>query len=127
MAPRTMAGKDGLLRRAFGLGRRSDGGGGEVVGFGVIYLGGDSYWENQAYIRQWIGELLLTRGEARAGLSLLVAALDKWTIISPPKARLLSQFIVNKFEAERSAWPTAAVAEKFTLRWISKATRATSN
>ena len=80
-------------------------------------------WENQAYIRQWIGELLLTRGEIEAALSFLVAALDKWMIISPPKARQLEQFIGNEFKAERSDWPNAASAEKFALRWISQATR----
>ena len=84
---------------------------------------GDNYWENQAYIMQWIGELLLTRGEAEAALSLLVAALNKWVVISPPKATRLDQFIFNEFGTERSDWPNAATAEKFTQRWISHATR----
>lgn len=79
----------------------------------------DNTWENQAYIRQWIGELLLSRGDTQAALSLLVASQDKWATISPPRARRLQDFITESFAGERPSWPSSATAEKFALRWIS--------
>ena len=83
-----------------------------------------THWENQTSIRQWIGELLLIRGETEASLSLLVAEANKWAIISPPNARRLNKFIADEFGSERADWPNAAAAERFALRWIDQTTGA---
>ena len=50
---------------------------------------------NQGYIRRWIGELLLARGEnERAGLFLRAAKL-KWEQVSPPKAAQVSDVLLQ--------------------------------
>lgn len=48
---------------------------------------------NQAYARQWVGELMITKGRDRDGESFLRAALAKWECVSPPRANLLSKSI----------------------------------
>ena len=42
--------------------------------------------ENQAFVRQWIGELMLVKNEADQALSFLTAAHAKWRLIAPPQA-----------------------------------------
>ena len=38
---------------------------------------------NQGYIRRWIGELLIARGQRRLGFFFLEAARHKWKRVSP--------------------------------------------
>ena len=77
---------------------------------------GDGDLENQAYIRQWIGELFLVKGERAVALHFLVAAIEKWSIVSPPKAARVGKTIEAEFGEEPV--PSGDVAEKFALRWI---------
>ena len=76
----------------------------------------DSDTENQAYIRQWIGELLMVKGENEAAVFFQQAAVEKWLTVSPPKATRLQRKLVDTVTEEEI--PSAKVAEKFALRWI---------
>ncbi|HET9640076.1 MAG TPA: SIR2 family protein [Allosphingosinicella sp.] len=74
--------------------------------------------ENQGYIRQWIGELLLIRGEVDAAKLFLKASYSKWEIVSPPRAeRVMRTFSENFDNAELDALSKAA-CEQFALSWI---------
>jgi len=74
--------------------------------------------ENQAYIRQWIGELLLAKEERAAALSFLVAAMHKWVIVSPPEAERVRRYIDEKALGGDLPLHHPEVAEAFVLRWI---------
>ncbi|WKL56749.1 NB-ARC domain-containing protein [Asticcacaulis sp. ZE23SCel15] len=76
----------------------------------------DNDQENQAYIRQWIGELLLIRGEVDAATSFLVASKEKWKSVSPPKACKVQKRIDETWSDGVLVTPTQA--EAFVLRWI---------
>lgn len=76
----------------------------------------DSDIENQSYIRQWIGELLLEKGEVEAALFFTLAAHTKWRLVSPPKAELVGRALASQFAGKDT--PSAAQAEGFVLRWI---------
>lgn len=78
---------------------------------------GDAHTENQAYIRQWIGELLFRRGENDLALNFLEAAYFKWLVVSPLKADKL----IRKIYADYSEWrmPDETPAlERKVLQWI---------
>jgi tetratricopeptide (TPR) repeat protein len=75
--------------------------------------------ENQSYIRQWIGELFLAKGEAKVARSFLTAAFAKWSIISPPKATKVQRLAEEAFGEMLPAEPSdTASAEQFVLSWI---------
>ncbi|WP_295186574.1 SIR2 family protein [uncultured Brevundimonas sp.] len=44
---------------------------------------------NQAYARQWLGELKMTTGDMLSAEMFLRAALKKWEVVSPPRARAI--------------------------------------
>lgn len=73
--------------------------------------------ENQGYIRQWIGELLLQKGQKQAALHFYIAALEKWRVVSPPKAARLEKSM-------QADWPDGhpsinpARAEAAVIRWV---------
>ena len=77
-------------------------------------------WENQAYIRQWIGELLLIKADTETALHFLVAALSRWRAISPPKERNLEGYMAAQTRIPREIWPDEAEAEAAVVRWISE-------
>lgn len=76
--------------------------------------------ENQAFIREWIGELLETRGDMSAAVAFLVASAAKWERISPERSERVAA------RAERLAVglpaghpvPDQAAAEVRVVRWI---------
>jgi tetratricopeptide (TPR) repeat protein len=76
--------------------------------------------ENQAYIRQWIGELLQIRGEHEGALAFLIAARSKWEQVSPPRAEQLTHRIEGLFDAApgRFKRPTSTQWEAYCARWI---------
>lgn len=76
----------------------------------------DSEVENQAYIRQWIGELLITKDEPLSAACFLVAALEKWKLVSPPRANRLQREIAGMLEVD--ALPHPDQGEAFAIRWI---------
>jgi tetratricopeptide (TPR) repeat protein len=79
----------------------------------------DSDIENQAYIRQWIGELLREKGEEDAALFFFRAALAKWSLVSPPKAVKIERIMTGTSSGVEV--PSAVQAEVFALRWIKAA------
>jgi tetratricopeptide (TPR) repeat protein len=77
----------------------------------------DDFVENQAYIRQWIGELLLIKGEKGTALLFMCAARAKWAWVSPPRADRVAVFIQQNFGSVKSN-PSPSSIEKFYIEWI---------
>lgn len=77
----------------------------------------ESHVENQAYIRQWIGELLKSQGEYDLGLVFLEASLSKWQIVSPPKYDRLRRAIYTDYP-DWPGPPDDASAERRVQAWI---------
>lgn len=71
---------------------------------------------NQAYVRQWVGELLITKGDDRQGEAFLRAALAKWELISPPSARVLAASLESLDHLSSDLTPDAC--ESLFLEWI---------
>ncbi len=84
----------------------------------IEHRGENSLQENQAFVRQWIGELLVKKGERAAGLSFLVAALHKWARFSPPRSDAVGKFIEEQLALGDDKLPSPDKAEDFALRWI---------
>ncbi|MGI3901082.1 MAG: SIR2 family protein [Janthinobacterium lividum] len=77
----------------------------------------DLDFENQAFIRQWIGDLLFVRGDTKTSRLFMEAAVGKWSIISPPRAEKLVEAIRTRFgEGEINPHD----AELQVLIWIMK-------
>ena len=76
----------------------------------------DSDRENQAYIRQWIGELLFAKDERETAAFFLQAAVEIWRAVSPPRAAKLLRRIEQIFGNEEV--PLGEPAEAFAIRWI---------
>ena len=73
---------------------------------------------NQAYIRTWIGELLIGRGEYDVASMFLKAAVRRWEHIAPPKAERVSS-LLRQIESRSGATPaTYEQAERVCLDWI---------
>ena len=70
---------------------------------------------NQAYVRQWVGELMVTRNDERLGEAFLRAALSKWQIVSPPKARSLLRSL-DALEGKSADWSSDDCESEF-VRW----------
>lgn len=73
---------------------------------------------NQGYIRQWVGEVLIARGDEGEGLKFLAAAFGLWRFTSPPKAGRVRA----KLEAADVDIGERALieAENFARSWIFK-------
>jgi tetratricopeptide (TPR) repeat protein len=50
---------------------------------------------NKGYIRQWVGELMYTRGDLRSASAFFSAATACFELIAPPKAEILSRRLCN--------------------------------
>lgn len=74
--------------------------------------------ENEAFLRQWVGELLWSKGESADARSSLLAAWAKWKIVAPPKARRLEYNVKNILEFDL-VFDVSEVeeAERAFLRW----------
>ena len=75
--------------------------------------------ENQGFIRKWIGELLLVKGEFCAAKTFLEAAKQKWLFVSPPRVKALDDTLKG-IEIQTSQCPplTPQNVERFCLAWI---------
>jgi hypothetical protein len=75
---------------------------------------------NQGYIRRWIGEVLLARGEYKLAGIFLEAARVKWEQVSPPKA---GQVVALKRQIGNQIPDSAGISkedlERTCLDWIS--------
>jgi tetratricopeptide (TPR) repeat protein len=73
---------------------------------------------NQAYIRTWIGELLIGRGEYGAASMFLKAALWRWEHVAPPKAEVVSALLRQIDDRWGAKLVTYEQAEGVCLDWI---------
>jgi tetratricopeptide (TPR) repeat protein len=73
---------------------------------------------NQAYIRTWIGELLIGRGEYGVASMFLKAALRRWEHVAPPKSESVSAMLRQIDNRSGTALATYEQAEKICLDWI---------
>lgn len=76
-----------------------------------------AFFENQAYIRQWVGELLLTGGHTKLARQYFEAAIVKWSVVSPPKAANLRDYVTATFGAETKPVDAKAAEASF-LAWM---------
>ena len=77
----------------------------------------DSNVENQAYIRQWFGELLKRRGDVENSIIFMEAAFAKWKVVSIPKAEKVKRDLY----AEYPEWVMPldfAASERRAVAWI---------
>lgn len=75
---------------------------------------------NQGYVRRWVGELLLARGETRLADVFLRAAKLKWEQVSPPKATQVSQLLLQLgTRLQDTSNSSDADTERACLDWIS--------
>lgn len=74
---------------------------------------------NQGYIRAWIGDVLLARGQTKLGIIFLRASYLKWQYTSPPKARKLS-LRLKQLEQKHDVLSSFddATVENLCLKWI---------
>ncbi|MDB5596382.1 MAG: hypothetical protein JWM36_3343 [Hyphomicrobiales bacterium] len=82
-----------------------------------------SKFTNKAFIRQWVAEVLLTKGDHKLGLAFMEAAKNMWRMISPPRAkkaeRLMSDVAANgPAQADAIMAITAINAEELWRRWL---------
>jgi len=73
--------------------------------------------ENQAYIRQWVGELLHARGEKEFARHCFEAAIEKWSVMSPPKANRLRTLVTSMYEGSNELIDPVYSEASF-LAWI---------
>jgi Arc/MetJ-type ribon-helix-helix transcriptional regulator len=73
---------------------------------------------NQAYIRTWIGELLIGRGEYGVASMFLKAAVRRWEHVAPPKAEGVSSLLRQIDGRSGATAATFERAEKICLDWI---------
>ena len=76
--------------------------------------------ENQAFIREWIGELLEARGDGGTAIAFLAASAAKWARISPDR----SERVAARAAALAAGYPTCGTvpdeqtSEATVLSWI---------
>jgi tetratricopeptide (TPR) repeat protein len=75
-------------------------------------------FENRDYIRQWIGEVLVSKGDFKTGLAFLEAGKVLWEALSPPKANKVERVIHDVVGDQPYEPPAAAVAEEVVVRWL---------
>jgi len=81
---------------------------------------GDALIENHAYIRQWVGELLLKRNDLDAAKFFLVASVGKWQLVFPPR----KAHVITILEKNFPGYETSVVleeAEKSFQEWVKSA------
>lgn len=79
--------------------------------------------ENQAFIREWIGELLEARGDALLAVAFLGAAAVKWERISPDRSERVgahATLLASDLPVGGSV-PDAEEAEAIVVQWIASA------
>ena len=78
----------------------------------------DANLENRAYIRQWVGEVLVSKGALTTGLTFLQAARQKWSVLSPPKATMIDRVMRDVVGDRVYAADTDEFNEKRWNHWI---------
>lgn len=85
---------------------------------GLLEASGTGLFENRAYIRQWIGEILVSKGDFVAGFAFLEAAKAMWSVLSPPKANHVGRVIADAIGDRASEAQTGESAEQSVARWL---------
>jgi len=74
---------------------------------------------NQAYIRQWIGELLVAREEYCEAIYFFQASLQKWMAVAPPRAEKLADRLGALTLSQKDCKVLSPEdAERFCVAWI---------
>ncbi|WP_158789042.1 SIR2 family protein [Granulicella sp. L46] len=74
---------------------------------------------NQGYIRRWIGELLLSKGDEELGAIFLEAARRKWEFASPQRASQIEKLQLDVAPAvQQRLHSSTAKPEEVVLNWI---------
>jgi hypothetical protein len=75
--------------------------------------------ENQAFIRTWVGELLIMKGEFCSAKAFLEAAEQKWKPVSPVRESAVRQTL-TEIEFQTRDCPPMGVsdAERYVVAWI---------
>jgi hypothetical protein len=73
---------------------------------------------NRAYIRQWIGELLVTKGDVEVGLAILDAARARWNFLSPPRASKVTRTIEEVTGVKDPSPLPSVEAEAIFTKWL---------
>ena len=55
----------------------------------------DHHIENQGFVRKWVGELLLVKGEFCSAKAFLEAAKHKWEIVCPARVPLIDETLLR--------------------------------
>jgi len=82
------------------------------------------HYLNQGFIRAWIGELLMARGQFRLAEAFLLAAGLKWQKVSSPRAAGVRKMVKEvRARIPESRWISERESEKICLEWILGRTR----
>jgi uncharacterized protein HemY len=75
--------------------------------------------ENQGFIRSWIGQLLLAKGEYCPAKTFLEAAIQKWTLVCPRRAESLLETLGQMESHTQDCQElTPENAERYAVAWI---------
>jgi tetratricopeptide (TPR) repeat protein len=77
--------------------------------------------ENQAFLRTWIGELLIAKGELCPAKTFLEAAAQKWRLVSPIRENAVRQRLVEIENQTCDCPPMSSFeAERYVVAWINE-------
>lgn len=77
----------------------------------------EDHTENQAYIRQWIGEVLLRCKDYYHANLFLCASAAKWAVVAPSRAKRIQTFLEQEI-GDREPRVAPTVAERACQDWI---------
>jgi hypothetical protein len=80
--------------------------------------------ENQGFVRKWIGELLLAKGDVCSAKTFFQAARSKWRFVSPQRALDVDEQL-KAIENETQNCPALnnSNSERYFLAWINERER----
>lgn len=85
----------------------------------MLQRDGDRHVENQGFIRKWIGELLLGKGDYCLAKTFLEAARAKWMIVCPTRLAEIDQQLVDIREHTANCREmTSKNLERYCVAWI---------
>jgi tetratricopeptide (TPR) repeat protein len=90
----------------------------------ILHRSPRGHFENRGFIRTWIGELLVAKGEFCDAKLFLEAAERIWNLVTPPRAKAVRQKL-DEIETLTRDCPSMSVedAERYVLAWINDRAR----
>jgi tetratricopeptide (TPR) repeat protein len=80
--------------------------------------------ENQGFVRSWIGELLLAKGDFCSAKAFLQAAKSKWRLVAPQRAVSIDEKLKEIESQTLDCVPlNASNSERYVLAWINERER----